>query len=151
MSVPCGSLRDGDHSVPPFSQGWQMWEEREKQMWDGQGLDTDGKRCGLGLETARTGLSMGTRSAGEGEEQEGNKAKEAGGPGGEESLWEKRGRSSGWKGLRGMDVADGLCFGDGAGRLGTDLTFCSSRHGVLEQKKKRRGLEVKLRGWKKQV
>lgn len=79
-------------------------------MWDGQGLDTDGKRCRLGLQTDRTGLSMGTRSADEGEEQERNEAKETRVQGAEESLWAKRGSSSDWKGLRGLDMADGLCF-----------------------------------------
>ena len=77
-------------------------------MWDGQGLVADGKRCKLGLETERTGLSLGTRSANEGREQEGNEAKEIRVQEGEKSLWVKRGSSSGWKGLRGLNVADGL-------------------------------------------
>lgn len=94
----------------PFFQCWQTREEREKQVWDGQGLGTDGKRCRLGLETEKTGRSMGTRSADEGEEQEGNEAKEIRVQGGKKSLWVRRGSSSGWKGLRGLDVADGLCF-----------------------------------------
>jgi len=51
---------------------------------------------------------MGTRSADEGGEQDGNEDIRV--QGGEKSLWVKKGSSSGSKGLKGLDVADGLCF-----------------------------------------
>lgn len=79
-------------------------------MWDGQGLDTDGKTKRLGSGALRTGQSVETRTGGEEEEREGKSA------GGEESLWVKRGSSSGWKGLGRLDVADGFCSSPALGR-----------------------------------
>lgn len=59
--------------------------------------------------------------------REGNEAKDIRVQGGETSLWVKRGICLGWKGLRGLGVADGLFqslfkpdFGDVAGRPHAD-------------------------------
>lgn len=60
---------------------------------------------------------MRTRSADEGEEWDGDEAEEIRVQGVGKSLWVKRWSSSGWKGLRGLDVVDGVCF-----RLSLSLT-----------------------------
>lgn len=89
--------------IPIFPRLADRAEERKASVgWAGAG--TDGKRCRLVSETEGTCLSVGTRSAHEGREREGNEVKEMRVQGGEVTVGEEGGvRLVGWRGLNGAD------------------------------------------------